>query len=408
MDSYLRRLFIGLRSSMKKIELLSPAGDLERLKVTLLYGADAVYLGGEKYGLRANATNFTIDEIREGCSFAHRLGKKVYLTLNIVFHNEDMDGVTDYIGSVVDAGIDAFIVSDPFIISYIKSNYPNVEVHLSTQNSTTNYEAVNFFKNQGVDRVVLARELSKREIKEIIDKTGIDIEVFIHGAMCTCFSGRCALSNYVTNRDANRGGCSQVCRFAFETSEDKKFTMATKDLNMAKYIPDLIDIGVRSLKVEGRMRSIYYLATVIVSYRTLIDSYYNNKLTDEVMAGEEKILSRVANREVSTHYFMKEADFSDQYYTGRVEISNQDYLGQVLEYNRDSKLIKILERNYFEVGDKVEVFTPNGDRVQFIVSSLFDADMNEIDVARHPDNVYYLYLDTDIDISDYSMIRKCI
>ena len=408
MDSYLRRLFIGLRSSMKKIELLSPAGDLERLKVTLLYGADAVYLGGEKYGLRANATNFTIDEIREGCSFAHRLGKKVYLTLNIVFHNEDMDGVTDYIGSVVDAGIDAFIVSDPFIISYIKSNYPNVEVHLSTQNSTTNYEAVNFFKNQGVDRVVLARELSKREIKEIIDKTGIDIEVFIHGAMCTCFSGRCALSNYVTNRDANRGGCSQVCRFAFETSEDKKFTMATKDLNMAKYIPDLIDIGVRSLKVEGRMRSIYYLATVIGSYRTLIDSYYNNKLTDEVMAGEEKILSRVANREVSTHYFMKEADFSDQYYTGRVEISNQDYLGQVLEYNRESKLIKILERNYFEVGDKVEVFTPNGDRVQFIVSSLFDADMNEIDVARHPDNVYYLYLDTDIDISDYSMIRKCI
>ncbi len=408
MDSYLRRLFIGLRSSMKKIELLSPAGDLERLKVTLLYGADAVYLGGEKYGLRANATNFTIDEIREGCSFAHRLGKKVYLTLNIVFHNEDMDGVTDYIGSVVDAGIDAFIVSDPFIISYIKSNYPNVEVHLSTQNSTTNYEAVNFFKNQGVDRVVLARELSKREIKEIIDKTGIDIEVFIHGAMCTCFSGRCALSNYVTNRDANRGGCSQVCRFAFETPEDKKFTMATKDLNMAKYIPDLIDIGVRSLKVEGRMRSIYYLATVIGSYRTLIDSYYNNKLTDEVMAEEEKILSRVANREVSTHYFMKEADFSDQYYTGRVEISNQDYLGQVLEYNRESKLIKILERNYFELGDKVELFTPNGDRVQFTVSSLFDSNMNEIDVARHPDNVYYLYLDTDIDISDYSMIRKCI
>lgn len=408
MDSYLRRLFIGLRSSMKKIELLSPAGDLERLKVTLLYGADAVYLGGEKYGLRANATNFTIEEIREGCSFAHRLGKKVYLTLNIVFHNEDMDGVTDYIGSVVDAGIDAFIVSDPFIISYIKSNYPNVEVHLSTQNSTTNYEAVNFFKNQGVDRVVLARELSKREIKEIIDKTGIDIEVFIHGAMCTCFSGRCALSNYVTNRDANRGGCSQVCRFAFETPEDKKFTMATKDLNMAKYIPDLIDIGVRSLKVEGRMRSIYYLATVIGSYRTLIDSYYNNKLTDEVMAEEEKILSRVANREVSTHYFMKEADFSDQYYTGRVEISNQDYLGQVLEYNRESKLVKILERNYFELGDKVELFTPNGDRVQFTVSSLFDSDMNEIDVARHPDNVYYLYLDTDIDISDYSMIRKCI
>ena len=183
----------------KRIELLSPAGDLERLKVTLLYGADAVYIGGEKYSLRANATNFSIDEIREGCNFAHKLGKRVHLTLNIVFHNEDMDGVKEYIKEVVDAGIDAFIVSDPFIISYIKENYSKVEVHLSTQNSTTNYKTVEYFGNEGVDRVVLARELSKKEIKDIIDKTNVDIEVFIHGAMCTCFSGRCALSNYVTN-----------------------------------------------------------------------------------------------------------------------------------------------------------------------------------------------------------------
>src|SRR5699024_6565614 len=177
---------------MKKIELLSPAGDLERLKVTLLYGADAVYIGGEKYGLRANATNFSLEQIKEGCSFAHDLGKKVYLTLNIVFHNEDMDGVEEYISSVVDCGIDAFIVSDPFIISYIKSHFPQVEVHLSTQDSTTNYKAVEYFQKEGVDRVVLAREVSLNEMKEIIDKTGIDIEVFIHGAMCTCYSGRCA------------------------------------------------------------------------------------------------------------------------------------------------------------------------------------------------------------------------
>ena len=205
---------------MKKIELLSPAGDLERLKVTLLYGADAVYIGGERFGLRANATNFSIDEIKEGCKFAHKLNKKVYLTLNIVFHNEDIDEVEDYIKEVVDAGIDAFIVSDPCIISYIKENF-DVEVHLSTQNSTTNYETVKYFKDEGIDRVVLARELSKSEIKEIIDKVGVDIEVFIHGAMCTCFSGRCALSNYVTNRDANRGGCAQVCRFSF-INKDKK------------------------------------------------------------------------------------------------------------------------------------------------------------------------------------------
>ena len=234
---------------MERIELLSPAGDLERLKVTLLYGADAVYIGGEKYSLRANADNFTLDEIREGCSFAHKLGKRVHLTLNIVFHNEDMDEVEEYISQVVDAGIDAFIVSDPFIISYIKTNYQNIEVHLSTQNSTSNYKAIQYFEREGVDRVVLARELSKKQIEEIVKKVDTDIEVFIHGAMCTCFSGRCALSNYVTNRDANRGGCAQVCRFVFKNLSKKDFTMALKDMNMAEYIKDLIDIGVKSLKV---------------------------------------------------------------------------------------------------------------------------------------------------------------
>ncbi len=390
---------------MKRIELLSPAGDIERLKVTLLYGADAVYIGGEKYGLRANATNFTIDQIREGCQFAHQLGKKVYLTLNIVFHNEDMDGVEDYIASVVDAGIDAFIVSDPFIISYIKKNFPQVEVHLSTQDSTTNYKSVEFFQKQGVDRVVLAREVSLKEISEIIEKTGIDIEVFIHGAMCTCYSGRCALSNYVTNRDANRGGCAQVCRFAFSVDGKKDFTFATKDNNLANYIGKLIDIGVTSLKVEGRMRSLYYLATVIGTYREIIDRYYANTLSDEVLEVLENRLSRVANRAVSTHYLLKEADYQDQYYTGRNEASNQDYLGQVISYDKENKLVKIYERNYFEVGDTVELFTPNGDRISFKIEKLYDEDMNLLDVARHPDNIYYIYLDTNIQIVAYSMIR---
>lgn len=390
---------------MKKIELLSPAGDLERLKVTLLYGADAVYIGGEKLGLRANATNFSIDEVKDGCDFAHLLGKKVYLTLNIVFHNEDMDGVEEYIKKMVDAGIDAFIVSDPFIISYIKSNYPQVEVHLSTQNSTTNYEAVNYFKYEGIDRVVLARELSKDEIKEVIDKTNVSIEVFIHGAMCTCFSGRCALSNYVTNRDANRGGCAQVCRFSFINGDSKEFTMATKDMNMAKYIKDLIEIGVDSLKVEGRMRSLYYLATVIGTYRKLIDRYYDNTLTEEFIDECNETLLRVSNRENSTHYFMKQADYTDQYYTGRSEVSNQDYLGQVISYDEDKKLVKFYERNYFEVGDKVELFTPSLDSVIFNVSKLYNEDMENIEVARHPDNIYYLYLETDLKIGEYAMIR---
>ncbi len=390
---------------MKRIELLSPAGDIERLKVTLLYGADAVYIGGEKYGLRANATNFTIEEIREGCRFAHKLGKKVYLTLNIVFHNEDMDGVEEYIQSVVDSGIDAFIVSDPFIISYIKTNFPSVEVHLSTQDSTTNYKAVEYFQKQGVDRVVLAREVSLKEISEIIKHTGIDIEVFIHGAMCTCYSGRCALSNYVTNRDANRGGCAQVCRFSFEVDGKKDFTFATKDNNLARYIGDLIDIGVTSLKVEGRMRSLYYLATVIGTYREIIDRYYANTLTEDVLKVLEERLARVANRAVSTHYLLKEADYDDQYYTGRNEASNQDYLGQVISYDKEKKLVKFYERNYFSVGDMVELFTPSGERVSFQVEKLYDEDFNLLDVARHPDNIYYIYLDTDIDIVAYSMIR---
>ena len=390
---------------MKKIELLSPAGDLERLKVTLLYGADAVYIGGYKYNLRANATNFSLTEINEACSFAHNLGKKVYLTLNIVFHNEDIDGVYEYIDDVAKAGIDAFIVSDPFIVNYIKSNY-NVEVHLSTQASITNKDSVLFFKNEGIDRVVLARELSKKEIKDIIHTTNVDIEVFIHGAMCTFYSGRCCLSNYLTNRDSNRGGCSQVCRFAFDIEDEmQKFTMATKDLNMSRYIKDLIEIGVRSLKVEGRMRSIYYLATVIGIYRKIIDACYEGKLTKEFLDKQISILNRVANRETSTHYFLKKADYTDQYYTGRQELSNQDYLGLIKKYDIDNKIVTLIERNYFEKGWQVEIFNYKGETISFFIEEVYDEFMNPIGVARHPEQIIKIKLDTDIELNEYSMMR---
>lgn len=388
---------------MTRVELLSPAGDLERLKVTLLYGADAVYIGGQAYSLRANATNFSLEEIKEGCTFAHKLNKKVYLTLNIVFHNEDMQDVESYIDNVVACGIDAFIVSDPFIISYIKNKHKNVEVHLSTQNSTSNYKAVEYFKNEGIDRVVLAREVGKDGMKEIIEKTGMDIEVFIHGAMCTCYSGRCALSNYVTNRDANRGGCAQVCRFAFKTTEDKDFTMATKDLNMAEYIKDLIEIGVKSLKVEGRMRSLYYLATVIGTYREIIDRYYNNTLTEDIMKVLEYRLSRVANREVSTQFFLKEADYTDQYYSGRQELSNQDYLGLITGYDEENNCIILVERNYFKPGDMTEIFTPDGEVYKYKIDKIYDENMQELELARHPEQV--LKLKFPHKLKEYSMIR---
>lgn len=388
---------------MKKIELLAPAGDLERLKVNLLYGADAIYLGGEKYGLRANATNFTLKELKEGCNFAHQLHKKVYLTLNMVFHDEDIKGVEKYIHDVVEAGIDAFIVSEPFLISYIKKNYPQVEVHLSTQSSVTNTQSVRFFQNQGVNRVVLARELSKKQIKKIIDNTHMDIEVFIHGAMCTCYSGRCTLSNYVTGRDANRGGCAQVCRFAFETESGFPFTMATKDLNMADYIADLIEIGVSSLKVEGRMRSLYYLATVIGTYRKIIDGIYEQNLTEEEMMSAKKTLERVANRETSTHYFTKEANETDQYYTGRQELSNQDYLGLITGYDEKNHCLILVERNYFEVGDCVEIFTPTKESYKIKLDHIYDEEMKELMIARHPEQVLKIPFEKKLPL--YSMMR---
>lgn len=393
----------------KKIELLAPAGDLERLKINLLYGADAVYFGGKKYSLRANASNFGLDEIKEACDFAHKLGKKVFLTLNIVFHNEDIEGVEEYIKEVVDCGIDAFIISDPFIINHIVTNYPNVEAHLSTQNSTTNKDTVLFFKEQGVKRVVLAREVSLKEMKEIIDETKTDIEVFVHGAMCTFYSGRCCLSNYVTNRDSNRGGCAQICRFAYnmkeDDSDDTKFTMATKDLNLSRNIKDLIDIGVTSLKVEGRMRSIYYLATVIGTYRKIIDYYYENKNDVEYLQEQYRILDRVANRETSSHYLLKKADYTDQYYTGRQELSNQDFLGLIRNYDKENKILTLSERNYFKLGDTVEVFTPNGDNHVFTIDKMYDEDMNELDVARHPEQIINIKVDIPFEITEYSMMR---
>ena len=391
---------------MTRVELLSPAGDLERLKIALLYGADAVYIGGRDYSLRANANNFSIEEIKEACDFAHNLNKKVYLTLNIVFHNEDIEGVNDFIDKVVASGIDAFIVSDPFLIRYIKTKY-DVEVHLSTQGSTTNREAVKYWVGEGLDRVVLAREVSIKEIKEIMDYSPVDLEVFIHGAMCTFYSGRCCLSNYFTNRDANRGGCAQICRFAFDIDDyEAKFTMATKDLNMSYNIKELLDSGVKSLKVEGRMRSAYYLATVISSYRRLIDAYYDNKLTKELIEKENKILSRVANRETSTHYYLKEADYTDQYYTGRQENSNQDFLAQVLSYDENTGIATITERNYFEVGNEVEIFTPEGDTISFTVEELYDEDMNPIYVARHPEQI--LKLKVPRKVTKDSMMRIAI
>ena len=391
---------------MKKIELLSPAGDLERLKVTLLYGADACYIGGYKYGLRANAVNFSIDEIKEACSFAHNLGKKVYLTMNMVFHNEDYEEVKDYIKEVVESGIDAFILSELNLVKYIKENYPNVEVHISTQNTNTNYLSVKFLKSLGVDRVVLAREVGIDDIEKIGHLVDVDLEVFIHGAMCTFYSGSFCLSSYFTNRDANRGGCSQVCRFLFKDEKDSFFSLATKDLNLIDYITKLIDLNVASLKVEGRMRSIYYLATVIGTYRKLIDKYISNTLTDEDINKFKENLERVSNRENSSQYMKNEIDYNDQYYlTERSEKSNQDFLALVLSYDRKEKILYLKQRNLFSKGDNVVLFTPK-DELSFIVDEIYDDKNNLIEVANQADSYVKIKLDVDFEVDKYAMIKK--
>ena len=391
---------------MKKIELLSPAGDLERLKVTLLYGADACYIGGYKYGLRANAINFSLEEIKEACDFAHNLGKKVYLTMNMVFHNEDYLEVKEYIKEVVERGIDAFILSELNLVSYIKKNYPHVEVHISTQNTNTNYLSVQFLKSLGVDRVVLAREVGFNDIEKIRKLVDIDLEVFIHGAMCTFYSGRCALSSYFTNRDANRGGCSQVCRFLFKDDKDSFFSLATKDLNLIDYITKLIDLNVASLKVEGRMRSIYYLATVIGTYRKLIDKYYMNNLTIEDVKKFKTNLERVSNRDNSSQYMKNNIDYNDQYYlTERSEKSNQDFLALVLSYDKDNKILHLKQRNLFSKGDEVVLFTPTNE-LSFIVNEIYDEKDNLIEVANQADSYVKIKLDVDFDVNKYAMIKR--
>ena len=393
---------------MNKIELLAPAGNLEKLKFAYLYGADACYIGGRDFSLRANAKNFSIEEINEACSYAHNLGKRVYVTVNIVFHNEDINGIIDYLKELAKAKVDAIIVSDPLVIDVVKENNIDLEIHISTQASTLNYEAVDFWKKEGASRVVLARELSKDEIKEIIDRTGMEIECFVHGAMCTCYSGRCMLSNYMTNRDSNRGGCAQVCRWVFDLydeyktkiSGDTEFAISPKDLSLLKYIPDLIDIGVTSLKIEGRMKSIYYIATLVSVYRRVIDKYLEDKENYKYNKKDEIELYRCANRETLPQYFDKFPGVNEQYYIGREENTNQDFLGVVLDYDEENKEIIIEQRNYFSKGDVINIFGPKKEPFNIVVSYIKNSDNELVDAARHPKEILRIPCDKKVSKND--------
>ena len=396
---------------MKKIELLSPAGDLEKLKYAFLYGADAVYVGGPAFGLRANANNFTLEELKEGVEFAHSLKKKVYVTVNIALHNKEAKELLKYLKELDRIKVDAIIVSDLSILETAKK-HTNLEVHISTQQSTMNKEAAAYLRKEGATRVVLARETSKEDIKDIKENVPIEVEMFIHGAMCASISGRCVLSNVFTNRDANRGGCAQICRWDFDLKDEednllkgeKPFTFCTKDLSLLKHLKEIIDMNVDSLKIEGRMRSIYYIATVVSTYRRAIDNIYKDKnyTYDE---NDEQILMNCANRESKVQFFDGNYDESCQYYNGRVELSNQDFLGVVKESFSDGSFI-LEERNYFEKGDEAEIFTPNGEIYSFKIDEIYDEEGNLIDVVRHPKQLVKLKFQRQIPA--YSMIRKKI
>lgn len=393
---------------MKKPELLAPAGDLERLKIAFAYGADAVYIGGA-FNLRANADNFKLEEIEKGVEYAHKLNKKVYVTVNIAMHNKELKKIKDYLLKLDKIHVDAIIVSDPKIIELAKET--NLEIHLSTQASTLNKEAIEFWKNEGVSRIVLARECTKEDIIDIKNNIDIELEVFIHGAMCASYSGRCVLSNFLTNRDSNRGGCSQICRWDFDLYDEnnhlkgeKPFTFCTKDLSLAKYIPELINMKVDSLKIEGRMRSIYYIATVVKVYRKLIDDYCNNTKNYEYNLKYEGILKKVANRDSIAQFFNGNYGKDVQYYNGRQEITNQDFLGLVLEYDKNTKLAKIEQRNYFKKGDKVEIFGPDKD-FNFKIEEIYDEDKKPIEIVRHPKQIVYLKMPKEVSVND--MMKIC-
>ncbi len=377
-------------------ELLAPAGDFEKLEFAYLYGADAVYFGGQNFSLRANAKNFSLEDIKKATEYAHSLGKKVYVTVNIVFHNKDFDGLDEYLKYLDSINIDGIIASDIAVIKKVQELKLHFSVCLSTQASLLNTRAVKFWRNLGVSRVVLAREASREEVKKIKD-TGIEVETFIHGAMCTSFSGKCVLSNYMTLRDSNRGGCAQVCRWNFSVEGKPDLTITPKDLNMIPFIKDEIDLGVDSFKIEGRMRSIYYVATVIWCYRRMIDAAINNTLTLGLEKYYLNILNRCANRESTPQFYDKLPSVNEQYFNGRIEVSNQDFLGLVIGYDEEKCKVIVESRNYFKTGDVVEFFGPNMETITYEINKIYSDTDEEIDVSRHPKTVVKLPINENIE-----------
>ena len=407
-------------NKIKKPELLAPAGNLEKLKIAVHYGADAVFLGGQAYGLRSNADNFTLEEINEGVTFAQQYGAKIYVTTNIIAHDENIEGLDEYLKNIESAGATGIIVADPLIIETCKRVAPNLEIHLSTQQSLSNYKAVEFWKNEGLDRVVLARETGAMEMKEMKDKVDIEIESFIHGAMCIAYSGRCTLSNHMTARDSNRGGCCQSCRWDYdllEVDEDGEldlyydenavtpFAMSPKDLKLIESIPKMMDIGVDSLKVEGRMKSIHYIATVVSVYRKVIDAYAEDPDNFKIKPEWLTELEKCANRDTASAFIEGTPGYEEQMF-GQQNKKNSayDFCGLVLDYDKKTNLATIQQRNKFEPGEEIEFFGPEIDTFRQVVDTIYDEEGNKLDAARHPLQIVQIKVDHPIYTNN--MMRK--
>jgi U32 family peptidase len=400
--------------SLKRPELLAPAGNLEKLKFAVHYGADAVYIGGQKYGLRSNADNFSFEEMREGVEFAARYGAKVFVAANIYAHNEDIAGLEDYLRNLQEVGIAAIIVADPAIIETCKRVAPKLEIHLSTQQSTMNWQAVQFWKEDGVHRVVLAREASMDEIIEIKRNVDIEIETFIHGAMCSSYSGRCVLSNHFTDRDSNRGGCCQSCRWKYDLfnsddqamseEADDSFTMGAKDLSMIEFIPQLIQSGVESFKIEGRMKSIHYVATVVNVYRQAIDAYLANPENYKLKPEWQEEIYKAANRPLNSGFFFETPDHEDHIFAPEDKQNEFDFAGLVLEYDELTSIATVQQRNHFKPGQEVEFFGPNNTSFKQILHNLYDDQGNSLDAARHP--LQRIQFKVQQKVKPFDMMRK--
>lgn len=397
---------------MKKIELLAPAGDINKLKTAVEYGADAVYLGGESFGLRKASKNFSMEDIKWATDYLHERGKKIHVTLNIIPHNHDMEGVEDYIKELYEIGVDALIVADPGMFMKVKEVAPDFPIHISTQGSVTNVETVKFWQKLGAERVVMAREVSLKEVADIIKEVGdsIEVETFAHGAMCMSYSGRCLLSNYMTGRDANMGDCAQPCRYKYHLVEEKRpgeyfpieehdegtFIMNSKDLCMIEHIDEMIEAGIASLKIEGRVKSEYYLATVIRSYRMAIDAYYRDPENYKYDPSLLEEIKKVSHRDFTTGFFFGQANENSQVYKDNSYIRGYDFVGIVLDYDEETKIATIEQRNRVFVGEEIEIFGPGVKHFDYKIEKMLDDKDREIDVANKAKQIFKIKIDQPI------------